>query len=196
MRKAVYKSILLAPALLAGAMLCHASRAAEQDIHALRSAYLYYFSNFIRWPKNSVFQDKTLNLCAFTDDAEDRYQLFTIEDQTIGDLKLKITIVDMDRSNHPLTIDFDSLQRCHLIYLSEEYNGKIPSERRVRLSDTIFVTEDDANDEVKTENIGDIHLFTRDNKLTFYINADSLQSRDFEASSKLLRLSKQVPDHE
>lgn len=193
MRKALYKSISLAPALLVGAILCHYSYAEEQDVHALRSAYLYYFSNFIQWPKNVDFHDRQLNLCAFTDDAEDRYQLSTIENQNIGKLKLKITIVDANRNDNIFNIDLDSLQDCHLVYFSEHYNRKIITEHRNRLNHAIFVTEDETNDESRIEYIGDIHLFKSENKLNFYIDAGALQSRNFEASSKLLRLSRKIP---
>ena len=147
----------------------------DQNIHALRTAYLFYFSSLIEWPNTIGFEKNTLNICVLSEDEDDRYQLGTIDKKKSGNYVLHIKVIG--RLNLPPGI-FDT---CHMLYVGsyrEEIVGvTIPGT-------TLVVTEGDVG--LK----GSIHLYTRENKLKFEIDVSDLLAKNFKASSKLLRLSR------
>ncbi|SMF47964.1 protein of unknown function [Alteromonadaceae bacterium Bs31] len=152
----------------------------DQSIHALRSAYLYYFSHFIQWPNETVFPDDKLNLCASTEDDSDIFQLSTINNKPLGQQRLNIILLDSNPNKQNET--------CHILYLSGS-DSAIDNQKGLYLNDyTLTVTEGDSGYR------GAIHLFMQNNKLKFEIDNDLLTKNKFKASSKILRLSqKELP---
>lgn len=148
---------------------------AEQNLHALRSAYLFYFSSLIEWPSSTLFESNRLVLCVLTEDENDYFQLNTIDKRNTGKYLLDIRpISDIQEPAEPL-------DTCHMLYVGSSLArgvgvGVAPS--------TLLVTEGDVL------NKGEIHLYTRNNRLMFEINLPSLIKRSFKANSKLLRLSR------
>ncbi|WP_075187821.1 YfiR family protein [Teredinibacter haidensis] len=154
-------------------------QAQEQSIHALRSAYLYYFSHFISWPEKTEFTNNELKLCVLTDDEKDRYQLSTIENKNLGVNTLHIQFFEAVGNAAA-----DDLSQCHMMYVAERYDRWLENNTD-RIDDkTLLVTEGGLQAK------GDIHLFKLKKKLKFEINHEELMSRQFKVSSKLLRLSR------
>lgn len=150
-----------------------------QNIHAVRSAYLFYFSHFIQWPTDTRFKDDVFTLCAMVDNPNDRFQLSTIDGKALGEQQLAIRFASADQSG-------DSLNDCHMLYVNQAYADWLAQEAGKLDDGVLLVTEG----EVSTR--GAIHLFIEDNKLKFDINNRRLSSKNFKASSKLLRLSKKA----
>lgn len=150
------------------------SNAEEQNIYALRSAYLYYFSHFIAWPDSAEFPDGKLHLCAITDNENDRYQLATIDNKMLGDLHLKIDFVENART-------LEDLAQCHMLYTAENIDSSIAFHNIPKY--TLRVTEGAVADR------GLIHLRMQGKKLRFEIDNKKLQAQGFRVSSKLLRLA-------
>lgn len=159
---------------------CSTAIASEQSIHALRSAYLYYFSHFITWPKETPFLQDSLNLCTLTDNSEDKFQLNTINNKPLGINKLKIILFDRYSEITP-----QSLANCHIIYTAESFNVQLFQHQDKLPIYTLVVTEGDV------ANKGFIHLYRKSNKLKFEIENEQLVDAGFRVSSKLLRLAKQ-----
>lgn len=149
----------------------------KQSVHALRGAYLYYFSYFIQWPE-AKRPHANFNLCAFTKDQNDRFQLYTINGKEISDAQLRINIFE----NGQLPIDFTD---CHVIYITADYVSWLDEHYAGLSKSTLLVTEGIESPK------GMIELFVEHNKLRFSINKSALKSRKFKASSKLLRLAKE-----
>lgn len=165
----MYRLILLLISVLACSV-----NAEEQNIYALRSAYLYYFSHFIEWPKTTAFPGEKLYLCALTDNPNDRQQLETIDNKTLGVLHLAIDFVEAAREEGALT-------HCHMLYVAENSASKLLFNN---ISEhTLLVTEGAAGEK------GLIHLRMLGKKLRFEIDNKKLQDKGFRVSSKLLRLA-------
>lgn len=149
-------------------------------MHALRSAYLYYFSHFIEWPQGTPFPSGKLELCALTDNEEDRYQLNTIDNKSLGQIQLRITI--LAKTSAGVVGDYSY---CHMLFVSAPYRDWLQQKRDTIADYTLLVTEGDQQE------TGAVHLFMHQKKLKFEIDIQSLHRRQFKASSKLLRLSMQ-----
>ncbi len=157
--------------------LAEVAMAREQSVHALRSAYLYYFSNMIEWPNGVTFGDGQLQLCALTVDVNSQFQLKTIAGKSIRDLTLNIVFLNAG--------DFYSskVNACHIVYV-DEGSAKGLVERYDLPETTLLVTEG------QVEKVGSIHLFVENKKLKFEVNTQRLAKKSFKVSSKLLRLSR------
>jgi len=173
-RKTVATGLCWLSALLLG-VFTSSSVSAEPDIHALRSAYLYYFSHFISWPDDSEFPQSELNLCVRTDDKKDQFQLTTIDNKSLGANTLKIVLLA------PRGVS--ALASCHMLYVAEEHREWLAAIRPEISVRTLLITEGLLDER------GVIHLFMQNSKLKFSIDNRSLVDRNFKASSKLLRLS-------
>lgn len=157
------------------------SLAQEPKIHALRSAYLYYFSNLIEWPANTNFIGDKLNLCATIDDEADRFQLSTIDKQVVGKRILKIVFIEKDDN-----IETNKIPICHILYVGQNFTEWLYQNANFIAPETLLVTEG------KISNQGDIHLYTMENKLKFDIDNKKLVAKSFKVSSQLLRLSRKL----
>ncbi len=152
------------------------SIAKDQNIHALRSAYLYYFSHFIQWPDETVFSGNKLNLCALTNNENDIFQLNTINNKVLGEYTLNIVLLKNNETGN--------LGTCHILYISGAKEKELLSETTNIKQFTLTVTEGNQ------KNRGAIHLYMQGKKLKFEINNELLTEKQFKASSKLLRLSR------
>lgn len=154
--------------------------AGKQDVSALRSAYLFYFSHFIEWPTPYVFENQTFNLCVLSNSEKDLYQLSTLEGKQTGSNQLHI--VDISKAN-AAGVDVASKKiLCHMFYLAEGMG--YPSDARGVVDYTLIITEGD-----DVQKRGDIHLYSKESKLKFEINKPLLDDKKFNVSSKLMRLS-------
>ncbi|WP_162926318.1 YfiR family protein [Teredinibacter purpureus] len=160
---------------LAGLFFSGIVNAQQQSVHALRSAYLYYFSHFITWPDSTQFERGELHLCVLTENEKDSFQLSTIDNKLIGKNRLKIQFLDKHN---------DRVDHCHMLYVTAPYRLWLLANAGNLNRDTLLVTEGNLL------NKGDIHLYLLENKLKFEIDNSGLTVKDFKASSKLLRLSK------
>lgn len=166
--------------LVALPLAAQSALAGKQDVSALRSAYLFYFSHFIEWPTPYVFENKTFNLCVLSSNAQDMFQLSTLEGKQTGSNQLHI--IDAKKAFLVSAEKTEPGPRCHMFYLAE--GADISAEGAGIIDYTLLITE---GDNVSTR--GDIHLYSKDNKLKFEINKAVLDSKDFVVSSKLMRLS-------
>lgn len=172
-------SFALSLVLLAALGLAPAALGNEQNLHALRGAYLYYFAHFIRWPSATTYPEDRLLLCALTDDERDRFQLNTLAGKTLGEKRLQIEYLVAKRyggKNEP--------QRCHILYVTAAYSEWLNHHAMNLADNTLLVTEGPGKPR------GLIHLFTQKNKLKFEIDRARMMRKGFKVSSKLLRLSK------
>jgi len=151
------------------------STATEQNIHALRSAYLYYFSYFIEWPEDTVFLKSKLQLCALTKNIEDRFQLSTIDNKALRGRRLNIHILDQ--------LSGTNIAKCHMLFVGSDIT-ELHIENLPRLPENVLLIT-----EGSLPVRGSIHLYTKNNKLKFEIDNETLNAKNFKASSKLLRLS-------
>ncbi len=172
------RRILLFVFALSLAYASSPSHAQDQNIHALRGAYLFYFSHFIEWPVSTVFPLERFELCALTSDQEAHYQLMTLHGKSLQSSVLNINIL----SDEARVRQFD-LSVCHLLYVSENFSEFAQVKLSQLPSTTILVTEGER------EQRGTVHLMTVDSKLKFSIDHKVLKKRKFKVSSKLLRLS-------
>lgn len=152
--------------------------AQKQDVSALRSAYLFYFSHFIDWPTAYVFENKQFNLCVQTSSESDLFQLSTLQGKKTGTNTLNI--VDVKNIENRA-----GYIRCHMLYLGEGENEEIFELDKLISKFTLIITEGDNAG-------GDIHLFNQSNKLKFEINKAYLDRKNFTVSSKLMRLSQRA----
>lgn len=163
--------------ILASSLICASAwGAGEQSIQALRGAYLYYFSHFIEWPKNTAFLEGAFDLCALSDDSGDRYQLYTINGKNVGDAKLRITLLDVREE-----VEF---KKCHMLFVADSHSKWLAKHAERLASQTLLVTEGSLKQR------GLVHLFIENQKLKFTIDQKKMKARGFKASSKLLRLSR------
>lgn len=165
--------ILLAGLVLSLAVPADAA-AREQNIHALRSAYLFYFSSLIEWPETSTFENNEITLCVHSSDEEQRYQLGTIDRKNSGERVLRIRFIEDLQT-------ISVLEGCHMFYVDGAYPKKMNEELA---AGTLFITEG------AVPQRGMIHLYAENNKLMFEIDIEALNNKRFKASSKLLRLSR------
>lgn len=154
--------------------------AGKQDVSALRSAYLFYFSHFIEWPTPYVFENKTFNLCVLSDNEKDLYQLSTLEGKQTGSNQLHI--VDVRKAFLTGSDTLEDKILCHMFYLAE--GETYSSDHRGIVDYTLIITEGD-----NIAKRGDIHLYSKESKLKFEINKPILDGKRFNVSSKLMRLS-------
>jgi len=174
------KRISIAALVLFAVLPIHAV-SKEQSIHALRSAYLYYFSHFVTWPVEAVFPQKSVWVCVLTTDENDRFQLLTIDKKSLGDRSLRIRF--LDDSGDMLKGHFSE---CNMIYIAQSNAVWLESNRNLMPATALLVTEG------KLSEKGLIHLHMQDKKLKFEIDNDQLAARNFKVSSKLLRLSRKA----
>lgn len=152
--------------------------AQKQDVSALRSAYLFYFSHFIEWPTVYVFENKKFNLCVLSTQPSDLFQLSTLEGKATGSNVLHIVDVETVEKNKAV-----GGLRCHMLYLGG--NATKPKDKNYLLDYTLIITEGE-------DDSGDIHLYSQESKLKFEINKAVLDSKNFNVSSKLMRLSQRA----
>lgn len=151
-----------------------------QSVHALRSAYLYYFSHFIAWPDSTKFEHGAIVLCALCDDPQDRQQLLAIHGKNVGKVQLQVELLDVNKHI--------SLSKCHMLYVVQDYEYWLAQNAELVADDTLLVTEGQLQPK------GLVHLFIGQKKLKFAIDQQQLSARGFKASSKLLRLSRTYED--
>ncbi len=161
--------------LLALSFMVSLNTYANQNLHALRSAYLYYFSSLIVWPKNTAFTQNKFELCAVTSDKQDHFQLSTIKNKKSGSHDLQIRLIE--------NLKDEDLRGCHALYVNLDDVGSDLSPVPEKI---LLITEG------AYQFKGDIHLFSNKNKLMFDINVEKLNAKGFRASSKLIRLSRRA----
>lgn len=155
------------------------SHGQENNIHALRGAYLYYFAHFIQWPKDTPFLDEHFNLCALTTNSDAIFQLRTLNNKELADTRLNIILSDDSSAQAK-----NSFSNCHMLYVAQPQYEYF-SNSHFQIADYTLVVTEEINQAVSP-----LKLYRDGNKLRFEINNSVLAKANFKASSKLLRLSK------
>lgn len=144
---------------------------------ALEAAYIYNFTKFTSWPKNTwtIGHQNNLNLCLYgQDDIIDELKL-------LNGKKVQHKIISTTHS-----ITEESLGYCHVLYIS-------PSQLR-RYEYIINILADKpvltiGNDPRFLNAGGIISLVQQEDKLRFEVNVETLKHTPLTLSSKLLALA-------
>lgn len=157
----------------------------ERKTAAIKVAYLYYFSKFVTWPDNTVFDEGKLNLCTGSNTQEVEFQLSTIDGKKVGDNLLRIVYVNesIDLAE-PDEVESEKLATCHILYVSAGLVTKYKLLQKKIPAYTLIVSESES----VSNNV--ILLHTLNNKLSFEIDQALAEEKSLKISSKLLRLSK------
>ncbi|WP_168204200.1 YfiR family protein [Aliikangiella coralliicola] len=175
-------------------MFCVQSTAAEQKAAAMKVAYLYYFSKFIIWPKDSFANTEHVNLCIGDVNKEVQYQLSTINNKKVKEYKLRVIHIGGIKENFNQEAikeessatqeSLDLLNRCHIIFVSESMSQWF-NENSERFPEYSLVV---AEDEQVVNSVILLHM--RGRKLSFEIDNELAVSKQLKISAKLLKLSR------
>ncbi|MBK7353046.1 MAG: YfiR family protein [Nitrosomonas sp.] len=149
----------------------------EPAEYRLKAAFLYNFANFTEWPK--IDKHGTFNMCFFDDNPFNPY-LDYITQKKVKDLRVSI----LSKS------DSDSLNECHLLYISksatnnklEKILGSISNKPVLTVADSVGACQKGVV----------INMSIDAGKITFEANLASARTAELILSSQLLRFAKEV----
>lgn len=145
----------------------------------LKAAYLYNFAKFIHWPEY-VFVNKTSPLVIGVLGASPLYEeLIPLAARTVR--------------NRPITVEYfatlDTVQHCHLLYISPSVSGSLQSVLK-NLHSTPIITVGD--DRAFAESGGTIQFVTKRGRLRFIVNLETAQANGIKIDSQLLSLAVEI----
>lgn len=143
--------------------------AQSQDINALKAAYIFNFSKFITWNRDS---DEII-ICLDTENRWIFRQLKGLEGKTVNSKPFRVQTITIDEQT-------DVVNECHVLYMDKPL-GDV----KVDLRGVLVVS-----DSMNPESI--ISFLVKEGRLTFEINAERADAQDVVISSRLLRLAKKV----
>jgi hypothetical protein len=165
--------------LLAGTLLCTGGGEAQESIEKeVRAAFLYNFTKFISWPEEAL-PDDHFRVCVIGDD-----ELAAALDPLIaGETAHGRPILRV-----PMTT-LDTVHRCQMLYLSAR-----EGERGRRLLSTaraahVLTVGEEA---IFLDRGGAIRFLLEQNRVKFDISLPALERAGLTASSKLLRVARQI----
>lgn len=157
---------------------------------AIKVAYFYYFSKFVKWPSYSFSQFDSVNICVGDIPDDVRFQLSKIERKKVGERYVDIhhlenlSDVKMDLDTLEKSLPHEGEGYCHLLYVSPSMAAWYKMNRLIFPKTLLTISE--SSSALDTT----IVLHQLGNKLRFYINNDNAIKHDLKISSKLLRLSR------
>ena len=140
----------------------------------VKTAFLYNFFKFIDWPE-AVTRQNYYNLCT-TDNDQLGDSLLVLENKTIGGKSIVIR----------RSISGKDLKSCHMVFIGSENAEAII--RNLKGLPVVTVSE-------KLNFIdqgGMIGLVPGDNRLSFEVNLDAINTEGIYISSQLLKLAKRI----
>lgn len=137
----------------------------------IKAAYLYNFTKFVEWPKNT---QKTVKICVLGD---------TGVSKMLEDLAAK----QGEKKEFAIrSVSKSEIAECDILYISATNREVKTLLELVKEHDVLTVSDnDDFND-----NGGIITLFSENGKIRFSINIAAVKKTNLKISSKLLELAK------
>lgn len=163
------RSVVSALFLLSAFGVVAPAAAQSQDINALKAAYIFNFSKFISWNRDS---DEII-ICLDTDNRWIFRQLKGLEGKTVNSKPFRVQTITIDEQT-------DVANECHVLYRDKPIGAL-----NVDLHGVLVVS-----DAMNPESI--ISFLVKEGRLTFEINADRAEEQEVVISSRLLRLAKRV----
>jgi len=149
--------------------------------YEIKAAFIYNFTKFIEWPKETFADDQTpIKICIVGDDPfGDAFE--SIQGKTAKGRKMTIERVSSNKD----------LKKCNIAFISSserEHISKIV-ESSIALN---ILTIADTESYIKKGVV--INFIVKDNKVSFAINIDAAKRSELQISSILLRLAKIIRD--
>ncbi|ARN73333.1 hypothetical protein BST96_03950 [Oceanicoccus sagamiensis] len=170
------------------------SSLAEQhtNIAELRAAYYFNALKFTRWPVEQLDSQSPLNIVLVGSDSVSDILAQKLPDYLIHGHKLSVSSLTAEQANGQSNKDL--LDKAHAIYFAENTEDKYPYilgnlKRPVLTGSSI---ESFANHGGMVE----IAYRKQSQKLVFHINTDNLKQSNISISSKLMKISNIVTDHQ
>jgi hypothetical protein len=169
-------ALALALAAGPGAVPARADAAVGME-YQLKAVFLYNFTQFVDWPAEAFAgPDAPLVIGILGQDPFEKY----LDDVVRGETA----------AGHPILVkryrDLDSARGCHVLFVGGEESRK-PEALLASLKDRLVLTVGDSGEFSKRG--GMIDFVTRQGKIRFQINVESVRAAKLTVSSKLLRLA-------
>lgn len=154
----------------------------KNDEHAVKAAFLYNFTKYVKWPESAFASPK------------DPLVVAVVGQDPFGkklDEALKGKTVGM----HPLSVvrwkSGAEIERCHLLFVSDSDASRLPRiVEACREKPVLLVGEARGF----ASRGGAIGFYIQDKKVRFEINPESARRAQLEVSSQLLKLARIVKD--
>jgi hypothetical protein len=180
-----HKKTIVFTALAVGLALS-APRAGGQETftseYEIKAAFLFNFAKFVDWPAKPSGENEP----TFTIGILGRDPFGDALEQTIGEKTVKGRKIVLKRFRHAV-----DLKPCEILFVSDSERPALP-EILNRLRNENDLTVSDMPDFGRRG--GMITLFTEDNKVRFSIRTDLTERAGLKLSSRLLSLSRPLPD--
>ena len=141
--------------------------------YQVKAAFLYNFSQFVEWPKQSLQDNAPFVIGIIGDDPFGTYIDALVKGEKAG--------------RHPIVVRrFNSvvdLENCQILYLNVSNSAEVAKSLRDRSILTISDAENFASEG------GMIRFVTTNNKIRLQINPSVVRAAKLDISSKLLRLA-------
>ena len=175
------RSLLLAAAVqLCLIPMVSADPIVTAEEYALKAAFLYRFTNFVQWPRDSASQD-VFQICLLGRDPFGAV-IKELERETVQGKQIRVKGI---RSP-------DDEPNCHVVYISasEIRNRQRWLDRLSTLNGVLTVSDMEGF----TRAGGVIQFVQVDNRVRFAINVEAAERASLSVSSKLLRLSRPLEE--
>jgi len=139
----------------------------------MKGMFIYQFAKNVYWPKAYTTGDFTIGIYG----SEDLFNLLnkSFKDKMNGSQKIKFDFYEST----------SDISECHLLFVSEEGKGSIPTVRKVLTDKTLLVTE--GKDLATTGSM--INFVYVENRLKFQINKSKAEKKDFTIGQTLTKLA-------
>lgn len=174
--KNILRKYLAIALLLCSTILCAQKQSARE--YQIKAAYIYNFTNFVTWPSDAFYSDRSpFIIGVFRDDPIYSY--------------LKEIITGESVNGHALIIkqyeDFQDIKTCHILVFNELETDKLSSFDISTLKKGNTLTVSDAPN--FTQKGGIVKFFNKNNKIHLQINNEAAKAAGLVISSKLLNLA-------
>lgn len=153
----------------------------NEKINALIAAYIYYFTKFVRWPED--LEKKTICVVGGADSLLSEFKKIAKKQSSHIHLN-SLSYIDFAQAAPEYAI----VEHCHLLYITENYQGGFLREPPERFRGLLVVDEFMKNEHAV------IRLVMNGKKLSFEISRGNAKKQQLYVSAKLLGLAKAVVD--
>ena len=169
--------------LLAALFSPLSGQCSEKSNYQVKAAFIYQFINFTEWPAPaSAADDNTITIGIIGPDPFDGF-FKPVEGSEIGG---RILVIRRFPADTPLK----KLEKCWLLFISKELDGKKRSRIIHYLADFAVLTVGESDDFITQG--GMIRLFLKNNKVKFIVNRGAAARVGISFRARLLRVADQV----
>jgi hypothetical protein len=151
----------------------------SNDEYTLKSAFLYNFARYVKWPGKPQSSEQTLVVAVFGKNPFGKQLEQALEGKRVGAQRLNVKYFQ----------DLKALAACHMLFVPADEEGALEAIRDGLKGHTVLIVAESIEAARHGAHIG---FYLEKSRVRFAINETELRKDKLEVSSELLKLAKIV----